>query len=160
GPNFPDVVKLKNKIAQEEAAQSKAANDAVAVTIPIPAPSKTETESPADTAPKTQSASAPPAPRVNPVVQMQLRGVQAEIVRHREEKQRLAKLLDTYRVRLDAIPQSEQELASLTRDYEISKVRYNQLLSQQMNAETATQLELRQQGENFEVVDPAMAAEK
>ncbi len=160
GPNFPDVVKLRNKIAQEEAAQSKAANDAVAVTIPVPAPSKRETESSPDATPKTQSANAAPAPRVNPVVQMQLRGVQAEIVRHREEKQRLAKLLDTYRVRLDAIPQSEQELASLTRDYEISEVRYNQLLSQQMSAETATQLEIRQQGENFDVVDPAMPAEK
>ena len=51
-----------------------------------------------------------------------------------------------------------QEIAEMTRDYEISKVHYSQILSNQMNAETATQLENRQKGEKFSVLYPAQPA--
>src|SRR5581483_2156793 len=141
GPNFPDVIKLKNKITQEEAlAQSRAASDAVQVTIPVPPPPKQNADAALPTPTRAETASA--TPRFNPVVQSQIKANEAEIGRHKEEKARLTKLLDSYRGRLDAIPESEQELASLTRDYEVSRARYSQLLNQQMNAETASQLEL------------------
>ncbi len=46
------------------------------------------------------------------------------------------------------------------RDYEISKTHYTQLLGKQMSAETATQLEIRQKGEKFSILDPAQVPER
>jgi succinoglycan biosynthesis transport protein ExoP len=46
------------------------------------------------------------------------------------------------------------------RDYEISKAHYTQLLNNQLSAETATQLEIRQKGEKFIILDPAQPAER
>ena len=71
----------------------------------------------------------------------------------------MAKQVANYRARLDAIPVREQEIASLTRDYEMSKAHYSQLLDRELSAETATQLEVRQKGEKFEV-GTAMPADK
>ena len=65
-----------------------------------------------------------------------------------------------YRAKLEAIPVREQEITALARDYEISKEHYSQLLEKQLSAETATQLEIRQKGEKFAILDPAQVAEK
>ena len=72
----------------------------------------------------------------------------------------MSKLVAGYRGKLDAIPVNEQEIAALSRDYEMSKTHYSQLLDRELSAETATQLEIRQKGEKFEVLDPAMPAER
>src|SRR5205814_6046862 len=58
------------------------------------------------------------------------------------------------------IPVREQEIAELERDYEISKAHYSQLLDKQLSAQTATQLEVRNQGEQFTVLDQALPAER
>ena len=156
GPNYPEVVKLRKRIEQEEARRKAAAADSAAISIPVPTTPKPDTEPAAAPAAPTT----PSGPHFNPVVQSQIKSAEAEIARHKEEKQRLAKQLESYRVRLDAIPVREQEIASLTRDYEMSKAHYSQLLDRKMNAETATELEIRQKGEKFEVLDPGMPAER
>src|SRR5207302_2794312 len=96
----------------------------------------------------------------NPVLQAQLGALDAEIMKRKEEQHRLAKLVSGYRARLEAIPFREQEIIALVRDYEISKTHYSQLLEKQLSAETATQLEIRQKGEKFAILDPAQVAEK
>ena len=72
----------------------------------------------------------------------------------------MSKLIASYRAKLDAIPVREQEITQLVRDYEISKAHYSQLLEKQLSAETATQLEIRQKGEKFEILDPAQVPER
>ena len=43
---------------------------------------------------------------------------------------------------------------------EVSKAHYSQLLNNQLSAETATQLEIRQKGEKFTVLDSAQPAQR
>jgi capsular polysaccharide biosynthesis protein len=86
--------------------------------------------------------------------------VQDEIVKHKQELGRLHKTVASYQGKLEAIPVREQQIAELVRDYEISKAHYTSLLSNQLSAETATQLEVRQKGEKFTVLDPAQPAER
>jgi succinoglycan biosynthesis transport protein ExoP len=161
GPNNPDVRRLKNKIDQEEAqAKGAAPGSETAVIVPAPpSPPKPQMAVDATNLTRTEARVAP-AQHYNPVVQAQIRSAEAEIARHKDEQQRLAKLVNGYRTRLDAIPVNEQAISSLTRDYEMSKAHYGQLLERELSAETATQLEIRQKGEKFEVLDSALPAER
>jgi polysaccharide chain length determinant protein (PEP-CTERM system associated) len=144
----PDVVKLQRQIQEEEAKQAKEALSARA------SESTTAVTAPVKRVPR------PPVDHFNPVLQSQLRGLDTEINKHKEERQRLTKLVATYRAKLDAIPINEQRVTELERDYEISKSHYSQLLEKQLSAKTATQLEIRQKGEKFEPLDVAQPAER
>jgi hypothetical protein len=90
----------------------------------------------------------------------QLKTAEAEIATHKVEQQRLSKLVASYHAKLEAVPVREQQIAVLVRDYEINKAHYTQLLDKQLSAETATQLEIRQKGEQFSVLDPAQPAQR
>jgi uncharacterized protein involved in exopolysaccharide biosynthesis len=59
-----------------------------------------------------------------------------------------------YQGRLNTTPIREQQLSDLTRDYDQSKSRYDSLLNKQMQSQTATNLERRQQGQQFRIIDP------
>ena len=96
----------------------------------------------------------------NPVLQSQLRGAEEEIAKHKQEQTRLNKAISGYTSKLQAIPLREQEISDLVRDYEVSKAHYSQLLNSQLSAETATQLEIRQKGEKFSVLDLAQPAQR
>jgi polysaccharide chain length determinant protein (PEP-CTERM system associated) len=159
--NHPDVKKLRQQIAEEEAkeAATRAATPAPAPPKP-PAPKETvaavnEPEVPAPPAAKRGLVSTP-----NPVLQSQLKSIDAEIAKHKQEQQRISKLVTAYQSKLEAIPVREQEIADLARNYDISKGHYNQLLDRELSAETATQLEIRQKSEKFTILDPAQPSEK
>jgi uncharacterized protein involved in exopolysaccharide biosynthesis len=158
-PDHPDVRKLRKQIEQEEATEAAAAAAAAtAAARPVEAPSDATPQAPP--APEVAKVRAPPVNHVNPVIQSQLTTLDAEIAKHKEESQRLTKQVSAYQAKLSAIPVREQEITQLVRDYEISKAHYSQLLGQQLSAETATQLEIRQKGEKFEVLDPGQVAER
>jgi len=148
----PEVQKLKQQIAEEEAKEASAAPPEP----PVPQPP------PPAAAPALPPARPviPPPTYTNPVLQAQLKSVEDEIAKHKQEQDRLRKLATGYQVKLEAIPVNEQRVADLVRDYEISKAHYSQLLNNQLSAQTATQLEIRQKGEKFSILDPAQAAEK
>jgi protein tyrosine kinase modulator len=61
----------------------------------------------------------------------------------------------TLQDRMDALPVREQELTALSRDYEIAKANYKSLVDKRIAADMATDLERRQQGERFTMIDPA-----
>ena len=147
--SHPEVKKLKSQIEEAEAKAAAAA----------PAPASTAS-APESTALPPQRPSRAPMNHFNPVLQSQLKALDTEIERHKEEQQRLSKVVATYRAKLDAIPIREQEITELQRDYEMSKNHYSQLLNSQLSAQTATQLEIRQKGEKFEPLDPAQPAER
>jgi polysaccharide chain length determinant protein (PEP-CTERM system associated) len=62
--------------------------------------------------------------------------------------------------RMDTLPVREQELTALSRDYEIAKANYKSLLDKRIAADMATDLERRQQGERFTMIDPAQPPAK
>jgi len=55
---------------------------------------------------------------------------------------------------LNGTPQTEQELADISRGYEESQLNYNSLLQKQNQSQLATSLEQRQQGQQFRIIDP------
>jgi len=74
--------------------------------------------------------------------------------RNNERKEILTKIA-ALQGRMDALPVREQELTALSRDYEIAKANYKSLLNNRLAADMATDLERRQQGERFTMIDPA-----
>jgi succinoglycan biosynthesis transport protein ExoP len=158
-PDHPDVRKLKKQIEREEAAEAVLVAAEAAKRDAAPVEVAPKATAPAAPAPPVRAA-APPASHGNPVIQSQLNTLEVEIAKHKEESQRLTKQVAVFQSKLSAIPVREQEITQLVRDYEISKSHYAQLLGQQLSAETATQLEIRQKGEKFEVLDPGQVAER
>ena len=65
-----------------------------------------------------------------------------------------------YDTRIAAVPARESELASLTRDYETLQKMYTDLLSKREQSKVAANLERRQIGEQFNVLDPARLPER
>jgi len=70
-------------------------------------------------------------------------------------QQRILRDLDGYQRRIERFPVREQEMAQITRDYEMSKTNYKSLLDKKMAAEMALDMEKRQQAERFIVLDRA-----
>jgi polysaccharide chain length determinant protein (PEP-CTERM system associated) len=154
GEQHPDIRKLKAQIADEEA-KANAVKAATAEVATAEASSEPKPEVPA-----VKRVPPPPSNYSNPVLQSQLKGISDEISKHQAEQRRLNKQIAVYQAKLEAMPVREQEITSLVRDYEISKAHYSQLLEKGLSAETATQLEIRQKGEKFSVLDPAQPAER
>ena len=64
------------------------------------------------------------------------------------------------REEVDNIPKREQELVTLTRDYESIKRSYDSMMARKINAEIAENLEVRQKSEQFRILDPPSFPEK
>jgi len=154
GDQHPEIRKVNAQIADEEAKEAAVKAASAEVTAAAAAPSEPK--------PETQPARRPPVPPsyTNPVLQAQLRMAEDEIAKHQAEQRRLNKQITAYQAKLEAIPVHEQEITALVRDYEISRAHYSQLLEKGLSAETATQLEIRQKGEKFSILDPAQPAER
>ena len=85
----------------------------------------------------------------------QIKFILSEINALKDRRTKLSKLINEYERRIDNTYQNEMELFSLTRDYNISKENYENLLAKKLNAKMSENLEKRQQGEQFKVLDPA-----
>jgi len=71
------------------------------------------------------------------------------------EEQRLHALVDDYQRRVEAVPGLESEWVALTRDYDTQQAAYRGLLTKSQAARLSVELEDRQIGENFRILDPA-----
>ena len=89
-----------------------------------------------------------------------------DLMRQRDEaknemealKERLRRLLEQvkqYEGRVERAPAREQELMILVRDYDNMQKNYQSLLEKRLNARLAENLEKRQKGEQFRILDPA-----
>ena len=56
---------------------------------------------------------------------------------------------------MEDTPKREQELMSLRRDYDNIQESYNSLLGRRLEAEIAVNMERKQKGEQFRIIDPA-----
>jgi polysaccharide chain length determinant protein (PEP-CTERM system associated) len=88
----------------------------------------------------------------------QLRGQLYQINRTIQEKtaeqSRVQQEISKLQSKLQLTPAIAQEYKALTRDYQTALTIYNDLLKKQSDSEMATDLERRQQGEQFRVLDP------
>ena len=90
----------------------------------------------------------------------QIKGSDAELENRKAEQERILRDLDLYQRRIEGLPIREQEMAQITRDYEMSKENYKSLLDKKMAAEMSLNMERRQQSERFVVLDRAQLPEK
>jgi uncharacterized protein involved in exopolysaccharide biosynthesis len=89
-----------------------------------------------------------------------LANIDQELTTKAGEEGRLRAVLAEYQRRIEATPAREAELASLTRDYDTLQQSYRSLLAKKEDSQIAANLERRQIGEQFRIVDPARVPEK
>jgi polysaccharide biosynthesis transport protein len=85
----------------------------------------------------------------------QLRTVDAEIKVRRHRAGEIQAQIKSLEQRMEQMPIREQELSTLLRDYETTNKRYQSLLANKESAKITEQMEKRQKGEQFRVLDPA-----
>jgi polysaccharide biosynthesis transport protein len=141
----PDVVRLKHQIAAAEA--DKAALEH--------APQGAGREG-------SRRTSGGDLQTMSPLVQVdsQLRANTLEITNRQAEIKHIQGEIDRYQARLNVTPMREQQLTALSRDYEQSKTNYESLLAKRMQSEMATNLEKKQQGQQFSMIDPPSLPQK
>ena len=77
-----------------------------------------------------------------------------------QEEARLNGVIADYRRKVEAVPSRETEITELMRDYDTLRGTYTSLLGKQQDSTIAANLERRQIGEQFKVLDPARVAER
>ena len=90
----------------------------------------------------------------------QLNETQLEAKRLRAETKNIKDQIVLYQRRIEETPKREEELALVTRDYELLKTNYQSLLDKKIQSQMAENLERKQQGEQFKVLDPARMPER
>jgi polysaccharide biosynthesis transport protein len=89
-----------------------------------------------------------------------LNALRLDIENRRKQIELLRQRMQAVQAHLNLTPVREEQLAEVTRDYQDAKERYESLRQKESQSELATNLEKRQQGEQFRVIDPASLPEK
>ena len=93
-------------------------------------------------------------------MQQQLAALDRGIAAKQAEVERLRSSAGGYQSRLEAAPTRESELTALMRDYSTYSEQYRSLLSKNQEAKMSANLERRQGGEQFRLLDPARIPER
>jgi uncharacterized protein involved in exopolysaccharide biosynthesis len=83
----------------------------------------------------------------------QLRSLDQGIQAKRHEQSVISSQVRMYQDRISSSPQVLEEYKSITRDYQTAQAFYDDLLKKMNQSKMATDLERRQQGEQFSVMD-------
>jgi len=120
----------------------------------------------ADLRKKMAQAPAPAAATVNgstkvvdtPVIQdlrARIHAADVAIQAKRSEQAQINQQIRSYQGRIQSTPQVEEQFKQLTRDTQTSQAQYDSLLAKLNQSQMATDLEHRQEGETFRVLDEA-----
>jgi protein tyrosine kinase modulator len=93
-------------------------------------------------------------------VQAQLEQLDKRIVASQNNETRLRALAADYQRKIDVVPARESEFTELTRDYGTLQDSYTSLLRKKEESAISTNLERRQIGEQFKLLEPAQLPEK
>jgi polysaccharide chain length determinant protein (PEP-CTERM system associated) len=86
---------------------------------------------------------------------MNLQNINSEINSLREIKKKISDSIRENENKVEQTYANELNLISLTRNYQTSKKKYEELLSKRLNANMAENLEKKQMGAQFRILDPA-----
>lgn len=126
-PTHPDVIRLKGEVA---ALEKQAHN-----------------------VPKTETASA--APSNHQELRGQIAALEQEIQLRSQQQKDMESKIRGLQHRLEVLPTVEEQLASVNRDYQVSKDNYQSLLAKKNASGMAMEMERRAKGEQFRILDPA-----
>jgi hypothetical protein len=144
-PEHPDVARMKRVIAELEVkAEAEALQQPLSTTVAA-----------APTAPIDRAA-------VARLEQMRLNAeeLRQRIVTRQQESAALQGQISSYTSKIQAAPALESELTELMRDYQTLQDSYTSLLKRSEEAKMGANLERRQIGEQFKVIDGARLPEK
>ena len=140
-PEHPDVVRTKRRISELEERIAQ------------------EPRGPGETG--ATAVHAPPSPEVVArrerirEMRAQIDSLERQIAFKETDEKRLQQTLADYRRRIEEIPSVESDWIALTRDYKTQQAAYENLLAKSEQSKVAVELERRQIGEQFRVLDPA-----
>ena len=149
---YPDVVQMKQQIQVLEQKVEQEKNAAAATAAALP---KTVATPPKKNGRDGRELRTPPE---NAYVQMLMAQNDQAIVEAKTTAEQITAInaqIAVYQRRLENTPKREQELAILTRDYDTTRDLHKSLLAKRGEAGLASELEQRQKGENFRVIEPA-----
>jgi succinoglycan biosynthesis transport protein ExoP len=142
----PDVRKVKDEIARVE----KMRDQAMADLKTSAATTSASGNPPASASYDVDSREGAAAMQL----QGQLKANQIDMATKERDVAALKTKINDYQGRLNQEPVTEQQFADLTRGYEQSKANYDDLLKKKNSSQMATSMELLQQGEHFQMIDP------
>jgi polysaccharide chain length determinant protein (PEP-CTERM system associated) len=130
--DYPDVVEVRRKIKDLRAQMAKA---------PV--------------APAVPASSTPNRNDSLSVQQLraQLHAIEQAIVQKQHEQAQIQGQIREYQGRIQASPAMQEQYKNITRDHATAQQFYDDLLNKMNQAKMGTDLEKRQQGENFKVMD-------
>ncbi len=134
--DYPDVIKTKNDIAALKA--QIASNDSQK-----PSPDSTKSVSSAIEPAQIQQ------------LRAQIHTYEQVMAAKQAEQEQIKQQIKIYQDRVQSSPAIEQQYKELTRDYQTALDFYNDLLKKRDQSAMATDLEHRQESEQFRVLDPA-----
>jgi polysaccharide chain length determinant protein (PEP-CTERM system associated) len=138
----PDVVSLKTRIDRLEKEPASA-----------PLASDKAIEGSGTTSPYASAQLSAETTRQKMVLLSGIRALEGEIVRINQE-------FRDHQRRIEATPRREQELLSIRRDYDNIRGSYNSLLNRKLEADIGFNMEKKQKGEQFQVIDVARLPQK
>jgi polysaccharide chain length determinant protein (PEP-CTERM system associated) len=145
-PEHPDIVRMKRVISELE---QKA--EAEALQRPLsPGAAAARPVTPAEAARRNK------LNELRAELALLDRGLQQK----QSEEARLRNVVATYQSRVEAAPARESELTALMRDYNTISSQYTSLLSKHEDSKIAANLERRQGGEQFRILDAARIPER
>ena len=140
----PDVIKLKAKIADLEARQNNGG---------IQRTGESQANTSADPALRLVSNTINDLMRQRVETRGEIRNIEIDIAKIKRQ-------LTEYQERIERTPKHEQELLSLNRDYENIQESYESLLNRKLEAEISVNMEKKQKGEQFRILDHAALPQK
>jgi len=153
---YPGVRRLVDAIRRAE--ENEAAKAPVAA-APVTQAAAPDTRAAVEPRPQQNAAMITIRERIQSL-KMQIAVSTNEVQNMEREQQRLIREITELEVRIRRLPLSEQQLASITRDYEITKANYRSLLDRRMSADVAAEMEHRQKAERFVMLELARTPEK
>ena len=128
----PDIIRIKEQIAEMEAQQL------------------TDTDLEQDISTN----------RLSPEHRAELLEVKRQIGSLQDDIHETKGEIEIYRKRVENTPKREQELLSLRRDYQNIQTQYDSLLARKLESEISVNMERKQKGEQFRILDPAQLPTK
>jgi polysaccharide chain length determinant protein (PEP-CTERM system associated) len=90
----------------------------------------------------------------------EIEGIDRQLKEKQSQDEHLRSVIADYQSRLAAVPKRESELVELNRDYATLQTTYQGLLAKKEDSKIAANLERRNIGEQFKVLDPARVPER
>jgi polysaccharide chain length determinant protein (PEP-CTERM system associated) len=152
-PQGARLVRLRQELAAARARFTEEHPTVVRLKAQLVASEREPAESPSG----TTAAAVPSSPYMMRLRET-LSATESELRILKGEEQRLRAAITTSQARLENTPKREQEFQELSRDYESAKQLYDSLGKRHEEAQLAESMEQRQKGEQFRILDPAVAS--